>query len=166
MNYFQLYGFQIGGIKFTATKIIPELTANSLNGYVLTSSGTNDGALFNLTANSTASFANFNTRDTNFEYWIKYQLPQSEIVNMLDIGACTGESNRMPLRFKILASNDNTNWNLLLEVSDLTRWYDGETRQYYLTNTTAYKYYKFIPIELQTSEFRIARLRLYNISEN
>lgn len=166
MNYFQLYGFQVGKNRILIEKIIPEMTANSLDGYVLTSSGTNDGALFNLTANSTGSFANFNTRDANSEYWIKYELPEAAIVNMIDIGACTGESNRMPLRFKILASNDNTNWNLLLEGSSLVRWYDGETRQYYLTNTTAYKYYKFIPIELQTSEFRIARLRLYKVLEH
>jgi hypothetical protein len=41
------------------------------------------------------------------------------------------------------------------------RWYDGESRQYYVNNSTAYKYYKFTPIEIPTSEFRISRFRLY-----
>jgi hypothetical protein len=67
----------------------------------------------------------------------------------------------MPTWFKIEASNDGEEWTLLLERASLTRWYDGESRQYYIDNHTAYKYYKFMPIEILASEFRIARFRLY-----
>lgn len=161
INYWQLFGFQIGGNKISLTKVMPEMTANSLENFVITSSGTNKGELFNLTTNSTGSFANFNTRDEKSEYWIKYELAEAAIVNMFDIGACTSNSDRMPLRFKILASNDDENWDLLLETSSLNRWYDGETRQYYIPDNGPYKYFKLVPIELQTTEFRIARFRLY-----
>ncbi|GHU13953.1 hypothetical protein FACS189449_09980 [Alphaproteobacteria bacterium] len=81
---------------------------------------------------------------------------------MIDIGAPNGYSDRMPSWFKIEASNDDENWTLLLERASLTRWYDGETRQYYIDNSTAYRYYKFTPIEIPVTEFRISRLRLYH----
>jgi hypothetical protein len=81
-------------------------------------------------------------------------------MNFIDLGAPRGSSERMPTWFKIEASNNDENWTLLLERASITRWRDGETRQYYIDNSTAYKFYKFTP-----TEFRIARFRLYRYSK-
>lgn len=159
---FKFFGFSVDDNLYEYEKIVPQLTANSLNGYVLTSSGTNDGALFNLTDNSVSNYANFSVRDGDGKYWIKYELPEAKIVDMIDIASHKDAANRFPLWFKIEASNDDTNWTLLLERSELTYWNGGTTKQYFLQNTVAYKYYRFTPIELVTSEFRLARLRLYH----
>ncbi len=165
IRYFRWFGYSVDDNLFELNKVVPILTANSLNGHTLTSSGTNEGALFNLTQNDSGSFANCSVR-SNGLYWIKYELPEAAVVNMIDLGAARSYSDRMPLWFKIEASNDDENWKLLLEKSSLIRWYDGETRQYYIDNSISYKYYKFTPIELSGTEFRIARFRLYNVSEN
>jgi hypothetical protein len=158
---FKFYGFYIDDELFELKKITPIMTANSLNGYSITSSGTNAGALFNLTANSISSYANFSTRDADGKYWIKYELPEPEIVNFVDIASHKDEANRFPLWFKIEASNDGGNWTLLLERAALTYWNGAATKQYYLQNNSAYKFYKFTPLELASTEFRLARFRLY-----
>jgi hypothetical protein len=158
---FKFYGFYIDDELFELQKIMPLMTANSLDEFSITSSGTNDGALFNLTSNSISNFANFSARDGDGKYWIKYELPEAKIVNFIDIASHKDAADRFPSWFKIEASNDDENWTLLLERAALTYWNGGTTKQYYLQNNTAYKFYKFTPIELTSTEFRIARFRLY-----
>jgi hypothetical protein len=161
IRYFRWFGYNVEDELFELIRIMPLMpNANSLNGFSITSTGTNDGALYNLTNNNIGSWANFSTR-SNGEFWIKYELPEAAVVNFIDICAPNGNSDRMPTWFKIEASNDDEDWILLLERASLLRWYDGESRQYYIENHTAYKFYRFIPIEIPTSEFRIARFRLY-----
>ena len=137
------------------------MTENSLNGFEITSSGTNDGALSNITNNSISSYANFSVRDEDGKYWIKYELPEAEVVDMIDIASHKDAADRFPKWFKIEASNDDQNWTLLLERASLSYWNGGTTQQYHIENSIAYKYYKFTPIELSSTEFRIARWRLY-----
>lgn len=160
IRYFRWFGYDIDDNLFTLKKVVPRMTADSLNGYTLTCSGKNDGQIYNLTA-SDGNWVNLKDR-LNGEFWIKYELPEAALVNMIDLGAANGsESDRFPLWFKIEASNDDENWTTLLERAGLSRWYQLETRQYYIDNSTPYKFYKFTPIELNGTEFRIARFRLY-----
>lgn len=158
---FKFYGYYIEDSLFEWVKIIPQMTETSLNGFEITSSGTNDGALSNITNNSISSYANFSVRDENGKYWIKYELPEAEVVDMIDIASHKDAADRFPKWFKIEASNDDQNWTLLLERASLSYWNGGTTQQYHIENSTAYKYYKFTPIELSSTEFRIARWRLY-----
>ena len=158
---FKFYGYYIEDSLFECVKIIPQMTENSLNGFEITSSGTNDGALCNITNNSISSYANFSVRDEDGKYWVKYELPQAEVVNMIDIASHKDAADRFPKWFKIEASNDDQNWTLLLERASLSYWNGGTTQQYYIDNSIAYKYYRFTPIELSSTEFRIARWRLY-----
>jgi hypothetical protein len=161
IRYFRWFGYGIEDELFEFVRVMPlMLNANSLNGFSITSSGISSGALYNLTNNDGGSFANFGTR-LNGEFWIKYELAESAVVNFIDIGAPSGNSERMPTRFKVEASDDDENWTLLLERASLMRWYDRETRQYYIDNNVAYKFYKFTPTEIPSAEFRIARFRLY-----
>jgi hypothetical protein len=161
IRYFRWFGYNVEDELFELIRVMPLMAnSNSLNGFSITSTGTNDGALYNLTNNSIGSWANFSTR-SNGEFWIKYELPEAAIVNFIDLCAPNGGSDRMPTWFKIEGSNNDEDWTLLLERASLIRWYDGESRQYYIDNHTAYKFYKFTPIEIPSSEFRIARFRLY-----
>lgn len=158
---FKFYGYYIEDSLFEWVKIIPQMAENSLNGFEITSSGTNDGALSNITNNSISSYANFSVRDEDGKYWIKYELPEAEVVDMIDIASHKDAADRFPKWFKIEASNDDQNWTLLLERASLSYWNGGTTQQYHIDNSIAYKYYKFTPIELSSTEFRIARWRLY-----
>jgi len=158
---FKFYGYYIEDSLFEWVKIIPQMTENSLNGFEITSSGTNDGALSNITNNSISSYANFSVRDEDGKYWITYELPEAEVVDMIDIASHKDAADRFPKWFKIEASNDDQNWTLLLERASLSYWNGGTTQQYHIENSIAYKYYKFTPIELSSTEFRIARWRLY-----
>ena len=158
---FKFYGYYIEDSLFEWVKIIPQMTENSLNGFEITSSGINDGALSNITNNSISSYANFSVRDEGGKYWIKYELPEAEVVDMIDIASHKDAADRFPKWFKIEASNDDQNWTLLLERASLSYWNGGTTQQYHIENSTAYKYYRFTPIELSLTEFRIARWRLY-----
>ena len=88
--------------------------ANSINGFLIASTGISDGALYNLTQNTTDNFANFKTR-VDGEFWIKYELPEAAVVNFIDIGAPRSYSDRMPTWYKIEASNDDENWTTLVE---------------------------------------------------
>lgn len=161
MNWARWYGLQIQDNSFEIQKVIPQLNADSLNGFSITSSGKNAGELFNLTNTNISSYANFNTRDSNNEYWIKYELPESKVVNFIDLAVPKDSPERFPLWFKIEASNDNINWQIIFEKLFLTQRSSGESFQFSIQNTTSYKYYKFTPIELTGFEFRIARFRLY-----
>ena len=81
---------------------------------------------------------------------------------MIDLGARQGtECNRMPTWFKIEASNDDTNWDLILERQYLSQWYHGETRQFWVNNSTKYKYYRLSSIEQPTAYFSLSRFRLF-----
>jgi hypothetical protein len=156
----KFYGYYIDDELFELRKIMPLMTSNPQSGFSITSSGNGDGALFNLTSNGISSYVNFSTR-LDGEFWIKYELPKPEVVNLLDIASHKDEANRFPLWFKIEASNDDESWTLLLERAALTYWNGGTTKQYYIDNHTAYKFYKFTPLELVSTEFRLARFRLY-----
>ncbi|MBQ3564734.1 MAG: hypothetical protein IJA14_01140, partial [Alphaproteobacteria bacterium] len=156
----RLIGYSIDDNLFELKKLIPSMTSNEENGYAITSTTLNSGALSNLTGVSRTSYADFTTRD-NGEFWIKYELPEAESVDMIDLMASADSSEKMPNWFKIEGSNNDSDWTLLIERAYLTRWYEGESRQYWINNSTAYKYYKFTPIETSSSGFRIARFRLY-----
>jgi hypothetical protein len=130
IRYFRWFGYNVEDELFELIRVMPLMAnSNSLNGFSITSTGTNDGALYNLTNNNIGSWANFFTR-SNGEFWIKYELPEAAVVNFIDICAPNGGSDRMPTWFKIEVSNDDENWTLLLERASLLRWYDGESRHY------------------------------------
>ena len=52
------------------------------------------------------------------------------------------EPNRAPKDFTIQGSNNDVDWDVLLTVTGETSWGSGESRNYVLTTTGAYRYYK------------------------
>lgn len=161
IRYFRWYGFDVEDDRYELQRVIPLMQADSASGFAITSSGVTSGNLYGLTNDATSSWANFETR-LNGEFWVKYELPEPQSVDMIDLGARYGaESDRMPTWFKIEGSNDDTNWDLILERASLTRWYPGESRQYWIYNKTPYKFYRLISLEQPTANFSMNRFRLY-----
>ncbi|MBR1734044.1 MAG: discoidin domain-containing protein [Alphaproteobacteria bacterium] len=117
--------------------------------------------MYNLTNDSISSWANFETR-LNGEFWVKYELAEPQSVDMIDLAARFGaESDRMPTWFRIEGSNDDENWETVFERAFLTRWYQGESRQYWIYNQTPYKFYRLLSLEQPIANFSLSRFRLY-----
>ncbi len=160
-SYFRWFGFDVDDDIYELQKVIPKMDEDSANGFEITSSGLTSGNLYNLTQNSTNSWANFETR-LNGEFWVKYELPEAQSVDLIDLAARRGgESDRMPTWFRIEGSNDDENWEIILERAYLTRWYQGESRQYWINNETPYKFYRLVSIEQPSAYFALSRFRLY-----
>jgi hypothetical protein len=162
-TYFRWFGFDVDDDLYELQKLVPVMNSDSQSGFVLTSSGLNSGNLYNLTTKNPDQSATFSTR-LNGEFWIKYELPEAQSVDLIDLGACNNESyarDRMPTWFKVEGSNDDENWTTILERAYLTRWDRSETRQYWITSSTAYKFYRLLSIEQPTSTFMLSRFRLY-----
>ena len=160
--YFQFYGFSVDDRLYELTPVTPYMTQNSQGGYIISShTGPNNGSLYNLTQVPPGNYANFNAKAEGGVYWVQYELPEAEIANVFDIGVPNDAPDRFPTWFKIEGSNDQTNWTLLLERRGQTKWSVRADRQYHITNSIAYKYYRFTAISIPATEFRIARFRLY-----
>ncbi len=160
-SYFRWFGFDVDDDLYELQRVVPIMQSDSANGFELTSSGTNDGALYNLTTDETGTYAHFGSK-LNGEFWVKYELPEAQSVDMIDLAARTVDwSDRMSTWFRIEGSNDDETWTTILERAYLTRWYNGESRQYWINSSTAYKYYRLLSLEQPTSNFCLSRFRLY-----
>ncbi len=165
VRYFRWFGFDIDDDIYELNRVVPIMTTDSMSGFQITSSGKDDGQLYNLTQNDTNTYANFSTRQDGF-YWIKYELPEASSVDMMDLAARRGsECNRMSTWFRVEGSNDDENWDTLLERSFLLQWYQGASQQYWINNSTPHKYYRFVSIEQPVSAFGLSRFRLYKKTE-
>ncbi|MBR1734829.1 MAG: discoidin domain-containing protein, partial [Alphaproteobacteria bacterium] len=161
IRYFRWYGFDVEDERYELQRVMPIMQSNSANGFEITSSGVTSGNLYNLTNDSISSWANFETR-LNGEFWVKYELAEPQSVDMIDLAARFGaESDRMPTWFRIEGSNDDENWETVFERAFLTRWYQGESRQYWIYNQTPYKFYRLLSLEQPTANFSLSRFRLY-----
>ncbi len=161
IRYFRWYGFDVEDEKYELQRVMPIMQSDSANGFVITSSGLSSGNLYNLTTDSISSWGNFETR-LNGEFWVKYELAEPQSVDMIDLAARFGsESDRMPTWFRIEGSNDDENWETILERAYLSRWYQGESHQYWIFNQTPYKFYRLLSLEQQTVNFSLSRFRLY-----
>ena len=161
IRYFRWYGFDVEDERYELQRVMPIMQSNSANGFEITSSGLTSGNLYNLTDDNSGSWANFETR-LNGEFWVKYELAEPQSVDMIDLAARFGaESDRMPTWFRIEGSNDDENWETVFERAFLTRWYQGESRQYWIYNQTPYKFYRLLSLEQPTANFSLSRFRLY-----
>ena len=162
-TYFRWFGFDVDDDLYELQKLVPVMNSNSQSGFVLTSSGLKSGNLYNLTTEDVNTYAYFETR-LNGEFWIKYELPEAQSVDLIDLGANNNTDEARiytPTWFKVEGSNDDENWTTILERAYLTRWERCETRQYWITSSTPYKFYRLLSIEQPSSTFMLSRFRLY-----
>ena len=159
----RFWGHDVDDRLFELRKITPQMFSDSQQGYILTSHATvNNGALKDITNTSTNSYAGFNSTDEGGSWWIKYELPEAEVVDFIDLASGNVDTQYNPTWFKIEGSNDDENWTLLLEKAQLSSWNKCQSFQYFIDNIIAYKYYKLtIKKTSNATSCRIGRWRLY-----
>jgi hypothetical protein len=79
------------------------------------------------------------------------------------MAAHQGETYRTARWFKLVASNDGENWEILLEREYQEDWRQCETRYFELENTTAYRFYRLVCAYVSDGNllWRISRFRLF-----
>jgi hypothetical protein len=99
------------------------------------------------------------------EPWIQYEFDVPKVANFLDMASHQDNTQRTARWFKLIASNDGEDWDLLLERQYQEDWKQCETRYFEFENTTAYKFYRLICSYTNDGNnpflWRISRFRLF-----
>lgn len=158
--------------------IVKPLTSDSLDGYKVTYSGQylSEGPMYAYNA------FNYDTALTSITScwsasgtanWIQIELPQAAIVNKTLLLARPWSSTttsvfQSPKTFQILGSNDGTYFTTLLSVTDAPEWYyQDKGKEYTISNTTAYKYYRLNVSGVYSGGYTsLGRWYLYDGTEN
>lgn len=147
----------------TYRKLVPVMTANSQNGFVVTASATYSGSrvyypylAFNDTISDSDSWT---TRGQSG--WLQIELPEADKANVLRMTG--GFSNEEPDSFILYGSNDGENYDELLNSGALT-WTHNETKTWDLNNDTAYKFYKVEAVNTKENFITISELQLIDHS--
>lgn len=164
-----LWGTQIDNNESELTILTPYMSSNVTTFATMTTSN-------NIVEGSAAQITDFSAgtylimEKTN-DNWVKFEFPTAQIANILELNywirgnSWNYHGDNQPNWFRLLGSNDDENWTLLLE-----RQYQGnvlEKENYVLfssfDNSTAYKYYKFVCVATNSGNDRwnICGLKLY-----
>ena len=137
-----LYGTQIDKNESELINLVPYMSSDSTAFATFTASTVSSGGATQITDNDLTTYTRI-TSDANSERWIKYELDSAEIANFLELNFYN--TNTQTNWFKLEGSNDDTNYDLLLE----KQYYGNEifsngyrTLYFRLQNETAYKFYK------------------------
>ncbi|SDG11045.1 hypothetical protein SAMN05421827_103255 [Pedobacter terrae] len=94
-------------------------------------------------------------------FWAQLTFPGSQVVKGYTITAGNDAPDRDPKSWKLMGSNDGTNYTQLDIRSNETFDLRRQTKKMLISNTTAYKYYKLFitanngSVDLQLSEWRL-----------
>lgn len=122
--------------------IIPIMSSNTQDGYLLISSHSGQGDAFKLFNGSDADYGGGNFQDGNWNVIIG--LPQPEVVRGLWFKTCYDYYGRMPKNFKLQGSQNMATWTDIQEFSLNTCEYKPAHNVYCeIGNDTAYSYYRF-----------------------
>jgi hypothetical protein len=157
----QLWGSIIDNNDSELILLTPVLGSNSAVGITITCSNLRESNLYNITAPSANSYAEVD-KGSFSDAFIQYEFAEPKVANFLDMASHQDNTNRTARWFKLIASNDAENWDLLLERERQEDWKQCETRYFELENTTAYRYYRLVCSYTANSTlyWRISRFRL------
>jgi hypothetical protein len=97
--------------------------------------------------------------------WIQYEFAEPKVANFLDMASHQDDRQRTARWFKLIASDDGEDWDLLLERQYQEDWKQCETRYFEFENTTAYKFYRLVCSYTSDGNnpflWRISRFRLF-----
>jgi hypothetical protein len=140
-------GVFIGNIKYT--KITPNMTSDSQNGYILTNSVWEGVTYLAFDGNDSTSLG-LSAND-----WVKVQLPSAETVTHLRFYIGSNES----FSYKLEGSNDDSNWSTV----DTGSFECGNHRwspYFAVSSPDSYTYYKFTITASDTGEVPLYELEL------
>lgn len=158
----QLYGSMIANDDSELILLTPQMGSNSIAGITISGSNLRANAWRDITYPSANSCIELD-KGTYNEAWIQYEFAQLQIVNLLDMASHQDQLTRTARWFKLIASNDGDNWDLLLERQYQEDWKQCETRCFEFENETAYKYYRLVCGYTNDGSqiWRISRFRLF-----
>ncbi len=136
-----LFGTEIDNNECEITNLTPYMASNITPYATLTASSTPSGSAANITDGDMSTY--MRVTSVNGSRWIKYELTEPAVANMLELNFSA--ANNQTNWFKLEGSNDDENWELLLERQYPTNTlFNNGVRVvfYHMANETAYKYYK------------------------
>jgi hypothetical protein len=160
----QLWGTVIDNDNSELFLLTPQLSSDSVAGIMISCSNVRANSVRNVTSPS-ANVTMELDKGTYDEPWIQYEFAESKVANFLDMASHKDELYRTARWFKLNASNDGENWDLLLERQYQEDWKQCETRYFQFENETAYKFYRLVCSYTNDgnnpSLWRISRFRLF-----
>ncbi len=162
-----LWGTQIDNNVSEIKCLTPYMSSNETAFAKLTASNITSGSAANITNDAFNDYLNVKADDDE-ERWVKYELTTPDVASVLQILIGRSNSNRQSNWFKLEGSNDDENWDLLLE----RQYRDAEVFKNYnmlfyaLNNKIAYKFYKLTCISTNDSNeiWLLDGFRLFNRS--
>lgn len=159
----QLWGTKIDNNESELFLLTPKMSSDTTSWATLTYSKLNSGSASDLTDVSPSSSIYVQQNSEDLTYWIKYEFPEAVVANFLDVAGPNDYLDRTMRWYKLEGSNDDENWELLLERQYQRDFYKYETRWHEFENTKAYKFYKLTCISSSRADgyWRISRFRLF-----
>lgn len=158
----QLYGSMIDNNDSELILLTPQMGSSSVADITISGSNLRSNSWHNVTYPSANSYVELD-KGTFTESYIQYEFESPKIANLLDMASHQDQLTRTARWFKLIASNDGEEWNLLLERQYQEDWKQCETRCFEFENETAYKYYRLVCSYTSDSSliWRISRFRLF-----
>jgi hypothetical protein len=160
----QLWGYVIENDDSELIILTPQMSSDSVAGITISCSNLRWNNTRDVTAPSSNSAIELNKGDYN-EPWIQYEFAEPKVANFLDMASHQDNTQRTARWFRLVASNDGDDWDLLLERQYQEDWKQCETRYFEFENETAYKFYRLVCSYTNDGNnpflWRISRFRLF-----
>lgn len=158
----QLYGSIIDNNDSELILLTPQIGSNSVAGITISGSNLRANNWRDVTYPSANSYVELDNGAFSDSY-LQYEFTTPRIANFLDMASHQDQLTRTARWFKLIASNDGENWDLLLERQYQEDWKQCETRYFEFENATAYKYYRLVCSYTSDGNllWRISRFRLF-----
>ena len=160
----QLWGSPIDNDDSELLLLTPQMSSDSVAGISISCSNLRWNNTRDVTAPSANSAIELNKGDYD-EPWIQYEFADPKVANFLDMASHQDNTQRTARWFKLIASDDGEDWDLLLERQYQEDWKQCETRYFEFENTTAYRFYRLVCAYTSDGNnpflWRISRFRLF-----
>jgi hypothetical protein len=160
----QLWGSLIENDDSELILLTPQMSSNSVAGITISCSNLRWNNTRDVTAPSNNSAIELD-KDSYDDAWIQYEFAEPKVANFLDMASQQDNTQRTARWFKLIASDDGGDWDLLLERQYQEDWKQCETRYFEFENETAYKFYRLVCSYTSDGNnpfiWRISRFRLF-----
>jgi hypothetical protein len=97
--------------------------------------------------------------------WVKLEMPHKLQLSHVEIVSRDNTDLQQPIDFKIIGSNDNINWNELIDVTGQS-WTQGQTLQFYVTSQIkAYRYIALVCSRASNTALLLREIKYFGTPE-
>ncbi|AJK88689.1 MULTISPECIES: discoidin domain-containing protein [Lysinibacillus] len=141
--------WDIGTPEYTSTNVVPVMTSNSAPAPFVISSSSEQSSFpswraFNGILSETTAWMTENGVVSNA--WIQVKLNSPRILAELKVTSRNGlgYDTHSPKDFNLLGSNDGSNWETIISISNQINWGSGESRKYLFNNSNSFIFYRLL----------------------